>query len=227
MYLIIGDGRLSKHLQYYFSNLKIEFCVWSRKGNSKIDLDKMARDAKQIWIAVSDRAIEDFVSQLSPYNKPLIHSSGSLIFKNSYDAHLMASFGFNLFESSMYSEIPLVTSSEHLYKHELKELPNPRYLISPEQKALYHSLCVLAGPGSVTLWQKLMGTFDNWGIPPKQTIFYLKSITHNLEYDYKTALTGPWVRQDKKTIDTNLDSLKSDPFFEIMKSFSMLQEKIK
>jgi hypothetical protein len=45
--------------------------------------------------------------------------------------------------------------------------------------------------------------------------------------NYQTALTGPLVRNDQKTLQKNLQALKHDPFEKIYENFILCYQKLK
>lgn len=60
-YLIIGNGRVARHLCHYFSLLKIkQFSQWDR-SQSLERLHELATDATHILLAIKDSAIEQFI----------------------------------------------------------------------------------------------------------------------------------------------------------------------
>src|SRR5438309_769347 len=72
----------------------------------------------------------------------------------------------------------------------LPGVPNESYRVPASARPLYHALCVLAGPGTTLLWQKLFRELEaRWGIPRAAVIPYLRQITRNLETS-DTPLTG-------------------------------------
>lgn len=206
-YLIVGSGRLALHLQFYLTNLSIPYLTWSRKTHNEAELYDMAQQCAWVWLAVSDKAIAELIKKVKPYNSNILHSSGAHVFADSFDAHLMASFGPTPYPQGLYPQIPIVTCSSSLKS--LPLLPNPIHRIRPEDKGAYHGLCVLAGPGSVVLWQLAERYFLKLGLPSHIWMPYLQTIASNIATHPGNALTGPWVRQDEKTISQNFESLKS------------------
>lgn len=219
-HLIIGSGRLARHLEFYFKSYPFELSLWNRKDHSHEELNHLSSLANWIWIVIRDDAIEDYANLLSQYKQKLIHCSGALITDLASDAHFLSSFGSQLFDLNFYSSIPIVTSTKSLFKNYSElGLKNPIYLIAPSKKLTYHAACVLASPGSVCLWQFYFNELNKWGIPIEHSKALLESTNFNLIHDSKNALTGPWVRQDSETINKNLIGLSNFPEKKIMEAF--------
>lgn len=94
----------------------------------------------------------------------------------------------------------------------LPELPNPSFLVSRREKALYHGLCVASGNLMVLLWQLAGREFQNtFQLSSTHLLPYLQSITTNLSLNWNGALTGPIARRDEETLNKNYVTLKSTP----------------
>jgi 2-dehydropantoate 2-reductase len=99
-------------------------------------------------------------------------------------------------------------------------LPNKSFVVEPELKTLYHTLCVLSGNFTVALWQKAFSDFQSrLGVSSEMLIPYLKQVVSNLETNPEAALTGPVARKDVSTIAKHIQQLEGDNFQEVYKSF--------
>lgn len=228
-YLLIGNGRVAKHFQHYFSHLKIPFAVW-RRGEPLKKLYDQAGLSSQILLLISDHAIEDFIkTYLSNIKGLCLHFSGSLISEQAFGAHPLMTFNKDLYNLNQYAEIPFVIDHDApAFEQLLPGLPNPHVRLHKSLKAKYHALCVLSGNFSCLLWQKFFSSLENeFYISHEIGRPYFFQQMKNLIQDYKSALTGPLVRADKSTIEKNLNSLESDPFQEVYKSFVSCFSKIK
>lgn len=221
-YLIIGSGRLSAHLAHYFNLSHMAYDIWSRLNNNLIELKKLAKDCDVIILAISDDAIVSFIAQ-NPIikNKILIHCSGSLNIDDVIGLHPLMSFGQKLYDLQTYLQIPFIIDSKlEDFQNIFPQLNNQIYLISKNQKAYYHTLCVMSGNFTTILWSKLFNELESkLNIPKKAAFSYLKAITNNLLSDHTKALTGPLVRRDVATISKNLEALKDDNFLPIYEAF--------
>ena len=87
-YLIIGGGRLAKHLAYYLQLLDIPFNQWKRKDRSK--LEKLSSNSNKILLAISDDSIIPVAKKFP--DKLVIHFSGVLTTKFAESAHPLFTF---------------------------------------------------------------------------------------------------------------------------------------
>ncbi len=227
-YLIIGNGRVARHFCHYFTLLNLPFHAWHRK-HPLSELHHLKQKASHILLLIHDDAIETFASQhLQNCNAIKIHFSGSLISASVYGAHPLTTFNQHLYDLATYQTIPFIFEN-HAPPFEtlLPGLSNPYVSISAADKPKYHALCVLSGNFSCMLWQKLMRDFErDLHISANFSHAYLKQITDNLVNHYEDALTGPLMRDDKRTIQRNLQALEDDPFHTVYESFVQCYQKI-
>jgi predicted short-subunit dehydrogenase-like oxidoreductase (DUF2520 family) len=135
------------------------------------------------------------------------------------DLHFLGSFSYSLFEPSFYEKIPLITSNPEtvsILHQYYPQIQNPIQFLSPENKALYHSICVLAGPGSMTLWWLMKREFQNMGLNSDIMMPYLESLMENWKQNQERAITGPWIRNDEPTIKKNQNALTPNPLNQML-----------
>lgn len=222
--LLIGDGRLARHLARYFTQLGLRHGVWSRRAHEEGNCPALAtlvRPRTHVLLAISDSAIEPFVSAHPELERTVrIHFSGGLASSLAIGAHPLFSFANAFYERELYERIPFVIDEGAPPLSELiPGLPNPSFFIKPEQRARYHALCVLAGNFTTLLWRKLFFELDReYCIPREQALPYLESVTRGLA-ETGTPLSGPLSRGDTATIARNLESLKGDPFEAVYRAF--------
>jgi len=211
-YLIIGHGRLASHLANYFQLLEIPYVIWSRSDSKEALLDLIPH-AKKILIAIKDDAIEGFINEHQLPHDKTIHFSGSLSTPLATRLHPLMTFTNSMYSLNEYQNIPFVGEiNSPPLSQMIPEFENPYYVISSEQASLYHALCVLAGNGTIVLWQSIFKSFEKELHLPKEVLVpYLLQITKNLVDHPETALTGPWVRNDQLTISKNQKSLAGTP----------------
>lgn len=220
-YLIIGNGRMARHFQYYLSLLNLPQSHWYR-GQSLEDLEAAKSKATHILALISDRAIEIFIKEhLQNTQAIIIHCSGSLIINEAFGAHPLMTFGPSLYEDQQYQQIPFVIDANAPeFEKLLPGLSNPHARLDPSLKTKYHALCVLAGNFSCMLWQKMFRSFEQeLKLPNAIGHSYLKQQTQNLLKNFESALTGPLTRNDETTINKNLNALHNDPFQKVYQSF--------
>lgn len=220
-YLIIGNGRVARHMACYFDFLGISCTLWHRE----MDADKLRRFAEaatHILILIRDDAIADFAQfHLADTRAVKIHFSGAAVVDGVYGAHPLTTFGPDLYGAEKYKSIPFIIEEDApAFADLLPGLANTHARIKKNDKAKYHALCAMAGNFSCLLWQKLMRDFESdFGLPPETAHVYLRQQTENLLADPAAALTGPLVRGDRVTVQKHLSALKGDPFHDVYQSF--------
>jgi 2-dehydropantoate 2-reductase len=227
-YLLLGDGRMARHAALYLKLLQLPFATWTRSNGSEA-LVRLARDASHVLVLVSDRSIEALLLEHPILREKIcVHFSGSVTTELAVGAHPLMTFTEQPYSFAEYRRIPFVIEKG---RGEMSELlpgfPNPSYAIDAKSKALYHSLCVMAGNFTVLLWEKAFSAFSSrFGLPKAVLIPYLERISKNLVESKpgESVLTGPLVRRDRATIESNLDSLEGDPFANVYRAFVSAHE---
>jgi hypothetical protein len=204
--VLIGDGRLARHLRRYFDQLKLNHEIWSRRMEAEECCP--ALDARPFRRA---RAFGD---------QRRVHFSGRLASSLAIGAHPMFSFAGTFYDRELYERIPFVIDQGSSPLASLiPGLPNPCFFIEPEQRERYHALCVLAGNFTTLVWRKLFFELDaELGMPRRQALPYLESIMRGLA-GTGAPLSGPLSRGDQATLQRNLAALKGDPFEQVYGAF--------
>jgi 2-dehydropantoate 2-reductase len=156
-YLLIGNGRVARHVACYFDHLGLSCTQWHR-GMPEETLAAQAAAASHILILIRDDAIADFAQfHLSGVSALKIHFSGALVAAGIHGAHPLMTFGPDLYAPEKYAAIPFVIEDDAPdFAALLPGLPNAHARIKKNDKAKYHALCAMAGNFSCLLWQKLM-----------------------------------------------------------------------
>lgn len=220
-YLIIGNGRVARHFSHYLGLLKIEYHQWDRSQPFSALQTRLA-EVTHVLILLHDDAIESFIAaHLSSLIAKRIHFSGSLVTPAAYGAHPLMTFGHDLYAEAEYRSISFIIDADApSFEELLPGFPNQHIRLSSDQKAKYHALCVLGGNFSCLLWQKCLSEFENeLNIPASAAHPYMQRQIQNLMTDYHTALTGPLIRNDMKTMNKHLQALANDPFRAVYQSF--------
>jgi predicted short-subunit dehydrogenase-like oxidoreductase (DUF2520 family) len=223
-FLIIGRGRVARHLRHFFELSRLPFQSWDRTQPLS-DLHTKSRGASHILLAISDSAIEGFAHDNSELfaRKQLVHFSGALVSKRVPGAHPLMTFSHDLYDLEAYRSMAFVTEKDREPLEDLLPgLCNSSFAIESEQKGLYHALCVLSGNFSVILWEKAFRDFEEkLGIPRDALKPYLERTFANLAATKSGAsvLTGPLARGDQMTIEKNLFELRGDPFRDVYAAF--------
>lgn len=219
-YLLIGNGRVARHFRRYFTLLNLPFLSWNRNQPIQ-DLQVKLSNSTHILLLISDQAINPFITQYINQAVMCVHFSGSLVTKLAHGAHPLMTFNEDTYTFEQYHEIPFIIDHDAPdFQELLPGVPNTHARLSKALKAKYHALCVLSGNFSCMLWQKLLDSLENEFKLSKEVAYpYLIQQTKNLLKNNKHALTGPLVRKDIKTIESNIDALHQDPFQQVYKSF--------
>jgi hypothetical protein len=227
-YLVIGDGRLARHVRHYLDLLNLSQKTW-RRSDGPVLLKELAESSSHALMAISDGAIDSFYLE-NPALKNLscVHFSGSLLSPYMPSAHPLMTFGRDLYELKTYREIPFVLErGRGSFADLLPGLPNPSHAIDAEKKTLYHALCVLSGNFTVMLWEKAFSSFAReLGLDKQVLLPYLDRTARNLAASEagSSVLTGPLARHDHATIEKHLRTLGSDPFAEVYRAFVSAHE---
>jgi len=228
--LLIGDGRLARHLAHYFAQLGLRHAAWSRRGQAEGRCGALAplvHAGTRALLAISDAAIEPFVSGHPELDGAVrVHFSGALATPRAIGAHPLFSFAGTLYKPELYARIPFVVDAGAPPLASLiPGLPNPSFSIAPEQRARYHALCVLAGNFTTLLWRKLFFELEReHGMARAHALPYLESITRGLA-GTGAPLSGPLARGDRATVERNLAALQGDPFEDVYRAFVSAYER--
>ena len=71
----------------------------------------------------------------------------------------------------------------------------------------------------VLCWIILMAGLSDMGLPAEATKIYLEKTVENFNHYGRDAMTGPLVRKDLITIQSNLKALSGDPFQPVYSAF--------
>ncbi len=218
-YLLIGAGRLSRHLGHYFDLESIAWRRWQRSMD--VPLRKAVIGARAVLLLISDDAIEGFLDHNArPDDPPWIHFSGSLVTTTAAGVHPLMTFSDELYDHQAYREMFFVCErGRPPFREIFPELANPSFEIDPEDKPLYHALCTIAGNFTTLLWHKAFGDFEQrLGLPRSALFPYLDRVADNLK-NSASPLTGPLARGDGRTVAHHLEALAGDDFSGVYRAF--------
>ena len=130
----------------------------------------------------------------------------------------MMTFGNDLYPADFYKTIPLTLdfSSSNSF---IASLPNPQYAVSPTDKALYHSFCVIAGNFPQWLWHNTLAEFEKLNIPRAALQPFLQQ---SLDNTFKTGgdnFSGPLLRNDQTTLARHQEALDGHHMLQIYRAF--------
>lgn len=219
VYLVVGSGRLARHLHFYLTRLGLNWRSWSRREGRP--LSEALPGVTHAMLAISDDALPGFLSQHAELaGVTRIHFSGSLHLPDAWGVHPLMTFGPELYPAADYPQIALVVDAGAPPLDELLPgWPNPNHRLEPALKARYHAECVLSGNFTTLLWGHFFETLETrLGVPRSAALPYLRHVLHNLEASAQ-PLTGPLARRDRGTVERNLAALEGDPYRQIYLDF--------
>ena len=218
-FLIVGAGKLAKHLNHYLNLLELSPLNWDRSQDPHLLKSKTA-ESTHILLAISDSAIEAFYRKhFAGFDKTVVHFSGALNVEDVIAAHPLMSFGPEPYDLVTYHRIHFVLTGANSLQEALPGLPNAFSLLPAKNKARYHAMCVMGGNFPVLLWQKMFTEFQRLGVSAEAAEVYLQTVLKNTLNNPNTALTGPLARKDKNTVIKNIEALEGDAFQRIYFAF--------
>ena len=224
--LLIGSGRLARHLEHWFQLNKStshsislaqtspeqKLLVWNRKDSIE-QLNELSASADIIWLAISDKSIVPFFDEhLLNSKAKVVHFSGALFDSRIFGAHPLMSFPQELLESEVYGQIQFaVDESIANLRSILPGFQNSYFKIPSDKKAMYHALCVTSGNFPQLLWSLCAKEFMNLDVPERAFELYILQITKLFLTHKEKSFTGPLVRGDSETIEKNISALNQNP----------------
>jgi len=220
LYGIVGNGQVARHIKRYFDLEGLKYLSWDRKRDISSPSKKFSQ-CDVILILINDESIISFVQDNKELNKKrLVHFSGSIYSKEVSGFHPLMTFNKEKYDLQHYRDFSFVIDEGLNFNDFFPQLKNKHYHIKPENKVLYHSLCVLSGNFPIMLWQKTIKDFkEKIGLNPEIIEPYLKQVLENFIKSPNSSLTGPIIRNEKKTIKKNIDALKEKEWQNIYKAF--------
>lgn len=234
-YLLLGSGRLAKHLSFYFKQLGLTFSQWARQPitsfnsicpvemtDNNLRLKLSAQESTHILLALRDDVIEEFIQKNSErfYGKTIIHFSGSLNTSLAIGLHPLMTFAEQLYPLKVYQEMYFAAPNPQIFAQHFPQLPNKVFVLPEQQKALYHALCSASGNMTVLLWQNITYELSQkLNVPQPAIQNYMDQIFKNMQNNLATALTGPLSRKDWGVIEKHQAALAASPVAEIYSGF--------
>lgn len=205
--MIIGHGRMAKHLINWCSLLNKKVSHWHRSQSDSLNLQKI----DTVWLAISDNALVSFFTEtLKPKltGQKVVHFSGTVHHPEMISAHPLMTFSQELYDLQTYNKIYFGLTGADSLSEALPGFTNPYFKICAEDKPLYHALCVTTGNLPQLLWSETLPQFADLKIPQEAVKNYAQQSLTNFFAQGSTAVTGPIVRKDTTTIAKNLSALE-------------------
>ncbi|MEN8164368.1 MAG: DUF2520 domain-containing protein [Acidobacteriota bacterium] len=212
-YGLIGRGRVATHMAHYLRLEEQPCFVWHRDAG--LSVERALEHCDTILLAVNDDALGPF-AEAHPFlsDRTTVHFSGCRVMASIPGIHPVMTFGPELYALETYRAMPFVEEAGGLTFGEVfPALENPSWSLDPEDKPLYHALCVLGANGTAVLASTVFGQLESrLGLPRTLLAPLMEKTLENALVRGGEALTGgPWVRGDAETIDSNLEALKGNP----------------
>lgn len=223
-FLVVGNGKLAKHLMHYFSLAEIPFSHWYRQKHNTKQLQELSESADRILFAISDSSIEEFFQQhLSIFqDKVCIHFSGSISVPGVFCVHPLMSFSNELFSLETYQSISFnVFDKTYKLSDLIPGIQNPSYNIDPSLKGKYHAHCASIGNLPQFIWSESAAFWENLGIPVEALEAFILQSFRNSMKQKDLGITGPISRKDKVSISKNIEDLGNS---DISKLYSFFNE---
>lgn len=219
-YLVIGNGRMARHFCNYLSLSNIPYTTWNR-NEPLAELSLKLKSCTYYFVLISDQAIADFLSSLKLSSDQIgFHFSGALEIDGLISCHPLMTFSQELYDLETYQKIPFMfTNANWNFQKIFPQLKNKSFHIPLEQKAFYHTLCVMAANFPQILWEKVNSEFRKMNLPSEALESYLQQTVKNFLLNPDKSLTGPLARRDEITISKNLKSLEGDSYQIIYQAF--------
>lgn len=220
-YLLIGNGRVAKHFQTYFTQLSLPYSVWHRQLSNS-ELQNALVHSTHVMVLIRDDAIESFIkARLCDYQGTILHCSGSVNTDLAFGAHPLMTFSITPYTRDVYESMPFIIDHDApAFNDLLPGLPNRYERLNRADKVKYHALCVMSGNFSCLLWQQLFEMLQgqcHW--PPEIAFPYLQQQMKNVMDHPMAALTGPLARQDHGIINRHLAALAGHPLHDLYQAF--------
>lgn len=207
-YLLVGGGRLARHLSHYMGQVGMSFTSWNRNDDSTASLVYHLNSHHYTLLCINDDQIASFCTEFQNEKTHFIHFSGAFSHPDIIGLHPLMSFGTDLYDLNTYTSIHFIGSeTEKKFRHIFPLFSNPYSQLNEDQKSLYHGLCVLCGNGTTLIWDLVAQEFERLQLPTSALEPYLKQVTKNILDNKKGRWTGPWYREDQETILRNREAL--------------------
>lgn len=226
-YLLVGDGRLSRHLQHYFTLERLPWRLWTRSQGRPVS--DAVIGARAVLLLIPDDEIEAFLERHADPGGPVwVHCSGTLSTPLATGFHPLMTFGDELYGPEVYRAVVFVGErGGRRFGEVFPDLANPCFAIDPADRPLYHAVVAMAGNFTTLLWQHAFEVFEDRLELPRTALYpYLDRVAVNLVSSAE-PLTGPLARGDSRTITRHLESLEGDPYQAVYASFVEAYERVR
>ena len=219
--LLVGSGRLARHIGRYCTLEGVAFETWSRREPRRFSSSAAGR---RVILAISDDAIETFTAKHEQVPvQTWIHCSGCVVSERAVGLHPLFTFAPDRFETlDVYRSIVFVSERGRPdLSSVVPELHNRCIAIDSHARPLYHALCVLGGNFTTLLWRTVVAESQRIGLEPESMMPYLDAVVRNL-WSSSDPFTGPLARGDQATVQRNREALAETPLAPVYDTFCEL-----
>ena len=230
--LLIGSGKLSRHLKHYFDLLHVESNHWTQPRElDHPTLTSLIQGASHIFLLVSDHALPTVYETVQTILKSnhaqgiILHSSAATTVPGAITLHPLMTFGPELYSLEVYQSHPYTLFKEEISDFEMELMPllkvfkNPIQTLHTSDRARYHVSCVMMANYAQILWEAALSVSKSAHLQRSAFAPILKqSLTNYLEQGAQ-ALTGPLVRNDQNTLTKHLETLAGTPEADLYRAF--------
>jgi hypothetical protein len=225
--LIVGSGRLAMHLNHWASIQQnsenkntCKILNWDRSQDPHLIKTYIAQ-ADDVWLAISDSAIISFYEKyLLGFDLTVVHFSGAVHDSRILSAHPLMTFSEHIYADEIYLNTHFAITGCEKLSDALHGFTNSFFILSAEQKPLYHALCVVAGNFPQMLWSEVAKICSDKQIPLRAFDSYLRQTLENFISLGEGSATGPFARHDLNTIELNQSALPV-PLKNIYRAFQL------
>lgn len=223
-YLIIGSGRLARHLTFYLHHQKARIWFYSRSSMQELEtlgtrvraISEAPDHAIRLLLLRDDVLVPFCETNLKALERGLVvQCSGSLSILDFameiHSYHPLFTFPTELYPLEKYESIPFIQERGSLpFEKVFPGLRNPVHELNPEHKMKYHALTSSISNFISVIIQQFVDEREKMKLDIPTA--YFQSIAaqalHNAFTAPKTCLTGPIARGDSLLIQKHLGALK-------------------
>lgn len=214
---IIGRGRVGASIEAYGDWLGLDTRAFDRRALAADEDQSFIKSADCVALAVPDDRIESAFAHyrsLIARRAFLMHFSGARRFSGLYGYHPLYSFPTHPLDPETTAAIAFAVEPDAPPLGEIwPGAGNRTFVVSADQRALYHALAVLAGNYAAFIWNEVGTEFQaRLGHSPADILApYLAGVVQRFAENPAASMTGPVARGDGQTIRANLNALKNVP----------------
>ena len=215
-YVIFGAGRAGANIAAYLRHLGHEVDVILRRTaeTDKGTCREIIEHADIVAAAIPDSAIagwfEEWRDEIG--DREAIHFSGATSVDGMAAYHPLYSFPRAVIAMETLEQIGFACSETGpAFQDVFPGAPNPNFVVSDDNRALYHALAVLTGNLPAYLWNRSAPDIEEFAGATTDDILsvYLQSIVDRFREAPSDSLTGPVARRDAATVASNIKALEN------------------